>query len=276
MGPMITEMAFASGPTRGEANEPPRIELEGISKAFRVDGRFLPVLDDVSLRVDAGEFVSLIGPSGCGKSTLLNIIAGLEEPTGGSIHFDGRPAIRRPGAVGYMHQKDLLLPWRTVLDNSILGLELQGVSRAEARRRALDMAEQFGLKGFEGSYPHLLSGGMRQRVAFLRTALANQDVILLDEPFGALDALTRANMQEWLLRQWESWGKTVVLVTHDVDEAILLSDRVYVLTPRPASLKTSMPVDLPRPRSYEMITESVFVRMKAGLLGSLRTEGALG
>ena len=194
-----------------KANEPPRIELEGISKAFRVDGRSLPVLDDVSLRVDAGEFVSLIGPSGCGKSTLLNIIAGLEEPTRGSIHFDGRPAIRRPGAVGYMHQKDLLLPWRTVLDNSILGLELQGVSRAEARRRALDMAEQFGLKGFEGSYPHLLSGGMRQRVAFLRTALANQDVILLDEPFGALDALTRANMQEWLLRQWESWGKTVVL-----------------------------------------------------------------
>ena len=111
MGPMITEMTFASGPTRGEANEPPRIELEGISKAFRVHGRPLPVLEDVSLRVDAGEFVSLIGPSGCGKSTLLNIIAGLEEPTDGSIHFDGRPAIRRPGAVGYMHQKDLLLPW---------------------------------------------------------------------------------------------------------------------------------------------------------------------
>ena len=276
MGPMITEMTFASGPTRGETSAPPRIELEGVSKAFHVDGSTLPVLEGVSLSVRAGEFVSLIGSSGCGKSTLLNIIAGLEEPTGGSIHFDGRPADRRPGAVGYMQQKDLLLPWRTVLDNAILGLELQGVGRAEARRRALEMAEQFGLKGFENSYPHLLSGGMRQRVAFLRTALANQDVILLDEPFGALDALTRANMQEWLLRQWESWGKTVVLVTHDVDEAVLLSDRVYVLTPRPATLKMAMPVDLPRPRSYEMITEDDFVRMKAELLRALRLEDDLG
>ncbi len=274
---MITEMAEpATGIGLGETDAPPRIELEGVSKAFRVGGGPLPVLEDVSLAVRPGEFVSLIGPSGCGKSTLLNVIAGLEEPTAGSIRFDGRPAPRRPGAVGYMHQKDLLLPWRTVLDNAILGLELQGVSRSEARRRAMDMAEQFGLKGFEGSYPHLLSGGMRQRVAFLRTALANQDVILLDEPFGALDALTRANMQEWLLGQWESWGKTIVLVTHDVDEAVLLSDRVYVLTPRPGMLKMAMQVDLPRPRSYEMITESVFVRMKAELLGALRTEESVG
>ena len=273
MRPMISEMTeSATGHASGGAGAPPMIELEGISKAFRVDGAALPVLQDVSLSVGAGEFVSLIGPSGCGKSTLLNVIAGLEEPTAGSIRFDGRPADPRPGAVGYMHQKDLLLPWRTVLDNAILGMEIRGVSRSEARRRAMDMAEQFGLKGFERSYPHLLSGGMRQRVAFLRTALAGQDVILLDEPFGALDALTRASMQEWLLRQWESWGKTVMLVTHDVDEAILLSDRVYVMTPRPATLKMVMQVDLPRPRSYEMITEDPFVKMKAELLGALRTE----
>ncbi len=270
---MITEMTSASGPATGETAPRPRIELEGVGKAFRVDGETLPVLEDVSLSVSAGEFVSLIGPSGCGKSTLLNIIAGLEEPTHGEIRFDGRLSSGRPGAVGYMHQKDLLLPWRTVLDNAILGLEIQGVGRAEARRRALDMAEQFGLKGFEHSYPHLLSGGMRQRAAFLRTALANQEIILLDEPFGALDALTRANMQEWLLERWESWGKTVVLVTHDVDEALLLSDRVYVLTPRPARLKTVLNVHLPRPRSYEMITDDAFVRMKAELLSSLRTEG---
>ena len=273
---MITEMTSASGPATGETATPAKIELQAVGKEFRVDGATLPVLEDVSLSVSAGEFVSLIGPSGCGKSTLLNIIAGLEEPTSGNISFDGRPATGRPGAVGYMHQKDLLLPWRTVLDNAILGLEIQGVGRAEARRRALDVAEQFGLKGFESSYPHLLSGGMRQRAAFLRTALANQEIILLDEPFGALDALTRANMQEWLLRQWESWGKTVVLVTHDVDEALLLSDRVYVMTPRPARLKAVLAVDLPRPRSYEMITDDAFVRMKAELLRSLRTEEALG
>ena len=273
---MITEMAFASGPANGETAPRPKIELEGVGKEFRVDGATLPVLEGVSLSVSPGEFVSLIGPSGCGKSTLLNIIAGLEEPTAGGIRFDGQPASGRPGAVGYMHQKDLLLPWRTVLDNAILGLELRGVGRAEARRRALDMAEQFGLKGFESSYPHLLSGGMRQRVAFLRTALANQDIILLDEPFGALDALTRANMQEWLLERWESWGKTVVLVTHDVDEALLLSDRVYVMTPRPARLKAVLAVDLSRPRSYGMITNDAFVRMKADLLGALRTEETVG
>ncbi len=268
---MITEMTAASDHAPRDTAPRPRIELHGVGKAFRVDGAALPVLEDVSLSVYPGEFVSLIGPSGCGKSTLLNIVAGLEEPTAGGIYFDGRPATGRPGAVGYMHQKDLLLPWRTVLDNAILGLEIRGVGRAEARRRALDVAEQFGLKGFERSYPHLLSGGMRQRVAFLRTALANQEIILLDEPFGALDALTRANMQEWLLERWESWGKTVMLVTHDVDEALLLSDRVYVLTPRPARLKAVLSVDLPRPRSYEMITDDAFVRMKAELLGALRT-----
>ena len=272
MGPMITAMGSASCPASREPAARAKIELRGVGKEFRVNGASLPTLEDVSLSVSEGEFVSLIGPSGCGKSTLLNIIAGLEEPTRGSIYFNGQPASGRPGAVGYMHQKDLLLPWRAVLDNAILGLEIRGVSRSEARRRALEMTEQFGLKGFERSYPHLLSGGMRQRVAFLRTALANQEVILLDEPFGALDALTRANMQEWLLERWESWGKTVMLVTHDVDEAILLSDRVYVLTPRPARLKTVLTVDLPRPRSYEMITGEAFVGMKAELLGSLRTE----
>jgi ABC-type nitrate/sulfonate/bicarbonate transport system ATPase subunit len=250
----------------------PKIELEGIGQTFFVNGSALPVLQDIDLRVYRGEFVSLIGPSGCGKSTLLNIIAGLEEPTAGVIRSGGQPSAQRLGDIGYMHQKDLLLPWRTVLDNAILGLELQGEPRPQARKRALEVMESFGLEGFEGSYPSLLSGGMRQRVAFLRTVLADREVILLDEPFGALDAMTRANMQEWLLQLWASWEKTVIMVTHDVDEALLLSDRVYVLTARPGRVKMVLPVDLPRPRRYEMVTEEAFVKMKAKVIAALRDD----
>ena len=266
-------MASGTGHNQDGIEASPKIELEGIGHTFFVNGRPLPVLQDIDLRVYPGEFISLIGPSGCGKSTLLNLIAGLDEPTRGAIRSDGRQARRRLGDVGYMHQKDLLLPWRTVLDNAILGLELQGVPRPRARRQALEVVEQFGLKGFEGSYPSLLSGGMRQRAAFLRTVLADQEVILLDEPFGALDALTRANMQEWLLQLWESWGKTVLLVTHDVEEALLLSDRVYVMTARPGRVKMVLPVELSRPRRYDMVTEEAFVRMKAQVVEALRGEG---
>jgi ABC-type nitrate/sulfonate/bicarbonate transport system ATPase subunit len=266
-------MTSGTGDNPDGVDTSPKIELQGIGHTFFLDGRPLPVLQGIDLRVYPGEFVSLIGPSGCGKSTLLNIIAGLEEPTLGGIRSDGQSARRRLGYVGYMHQKDLLLPWRTVLDNAILGLELRGVPRPKARRQALELVEQFGLKGFEGTYPSLLSGGMRQRAAFLRTVLADQEVILLDEPFGALDALTRANMQEWLLQLWESWGKTVLLVTHDVEEALLLSDRVYVMTARPGRVKMVLTVELSRPRRYDMVTEEAFVRMKAQVVEALRGEG---
>ena len=253
-----------------DAALPPKIELDGIGQDFSLHGDPLPVLRGVDLRVHHGEFVSIIGPSGCGKSTLLNLIAGLEEPTQGRIFTDGRQVARRLGSVGYMHQKDLLLPWRSVLDNAILGPELRGRPRSQARSTALDLMRPFGLEGFEKSYPAHLSGGMRQRVAFLRTVLADQEIILLDEPFGALDALTRASMQEWLLGLWESWNKTVVLVTHDVEEAVLLSDRVYVLTPRPGRIKATLSVELPRPRRYEMVTEGAFVEIKARAMASLR------
>ena len=244
--------------------------MDGIGKDFFVDRNALPVLRDVDMSVHEGEFVSIIGPSGCGKSTILNIIAGLEEPTEGEVRTDGRQSARRLGAIGYMHQKDLLLPWRTVLDNAILGMEVQGKPKSQSRRRALELMDSFGLKGFEKNYPALLSGGMRQRVAFLRTVLADHEVILLDEPFGALDAMTRANMQEWLLQLWESWGKTVILVTHDVEEAVLLSDRVYVLTARPGRVTMELSVELPRPRRYEMVTEESFVKMKARIIAALR------
>ena len=251
-----------------------KVRTDSIHKSYAVDGRREPVLAGVSLTVGPGQFVSIIGPSGCGKSTLLNIIAGLDQPDAGTVEVDGDPASRRLGRIGYMQQKDLLLPWRTVVDNAALGLEIRGTPRRQARRRALELTEQFGLRGFEHQYPFALSGGMRQRAAFLRTMLLDQEVVLLDEPFGALDALTRVQMQGWLMELWGSLGRTIILITHDVDEAILLSDRVYVLTARPGRTKMLMDVELPRPRSYRLITDPSFTRFKAELLASLREESA--
>ena len=252
------------------------VRVQGVSKDVRQHGRPLAVLRDVDLYADPGEFISIIGPSGCGKSTLLNILAGLDFPSSGTVSLHGRHAEQRLGQVGYMQQKDLLLPWRTILDNVILGLELRGVPRREARGRATALLEQFGLKGFEHAYPYALSGGMRQRTAFLRTLLPEHEVLLLDEPFGALDALTRAQLHAWLLGLWETLHKTIVLVTHDVDEAIFLADRVYVMTARPGRVTLIQPVQLPRPRHQEVITTVAFTTLKATLLAALRQESLAG
>ena len=256
----------------------PKIRIESVHKSYVIDGRRQEVLAGIDLTANEGEFVSIIGPSGCGKSTLLNIIAGLDQPDSGAIELAGpfgQPAGttgRRLGQTGYMQQKDLLLPWRSVLDKTILGLELRGVPRKQAREQALEFTEAFGLKGFEHEYPYALSGGMRQRAAFLRTMLLDQDVVLLDEPFGALDALTRTQMQEWLLQLWESFNKTIVLITHDVDEALLLSDKVYLLTARPGRVTLLLDVALPRPRHYDMVTSPEFSALKARLMEALRPQ----
>ena len=249
-----------------------KIRLDRVSKTRVRDGAPLPVLDSVKFFARDGEFVSIVGPSGCGKSTLLNIIAGLDEPDSGEIHLDGIRPGKRLGQVGYMQQKDLLFPWRNVVDNAVMGLELRGVPRRNSRERALDLMESFGLAGFESAYPHALSGGMRQRVSFLRTVLADQQIFLLDEPLSALDALNRAQMQEWMQHTWLSLRKTIVLVTHDVDEAVFLSDRVYVMTARPGRMKLVVDVDLPRPRSLDVLTDPEFVAMKARLLSAIRGE----
>jgi ABC-type nitrate/sulfonate/bicarbonate transport system ATPase subunit len=245
------------------------IEVAGVSKSFRVDGRVEEALHEVSLRAEAGRFVTLIGPSGCGKSTLFNIICGLMEPDAGEVRLGGRAVRPRTGQVAYMPQKDLLLPWRTVLDNAILGPEIAGRPRAEARKRALALFPLFGLAGYERSYPAVLSGGMRQRAAFLRAVLQERPAILLDEPFGALDALTRAALQEWLLDVWARFGQTILFITHDVEEAIFLSDRIYVLTPRPGHVALALDVDLPRPRTRAMVTGAAFVGYKAQVLAAL-------
>ena len=244
--------------------------MQSVHKSFTVGGRPEQVLSGVDLSVGDGEFVSIIGPSGCGKSTMLNIIAGLDQPDSGVVEVFGDEGPDRLGRTGYMQQKDLLLPWRSVLDNAALGLEIRGVPRRQARERALELTEEFGLKGFEHQFPFALSGGMRQRAAFLRTMLLDQDILLLDEPFGALDALTRVQMQEWLLELWSRLSKTIVLITHDVDEALLLSDRVYVLTGRPGRVTMVMSVELPRPRHFQMVTSPEFAGLKSQLLDRLR------
>jgi ABC-type nitrate/sulfonate/bicarbonate transport system ATPase subunit len=247
----------------------PRIELRGVSKTFHGDGQSLLALDDVSLAVLPGEFVTVIGPSGSGKSTLFNLIVGLLQPDAGEICLDGAVCSDRVGRVGYMPQKDLLLPWRSVIDNAILPLELRGVPRAEAHERARAMLPLFGLEEFARAYPGALSGGMRQRAALLRTVLSERDILLLDEPFGALDALTRRELQDWLLDLWGRFGQTVVFITHDVEEALYLADRVIVLSPRPGRIAHTLAVDLPRPRRRGIIAWPRFGEQMAVLLGEL-------
>ena len=202
-------------------------------------------LADVSLELRAGELVALVGRSGCGKTTLLRILAGLIEPDAGEL--------QRGGRVVYMPQGDTLLPWRRTLENVSLGLELAGVARADARERARSQLERFGLHGFERHWPAELSGGMRQRATLLRTFLAGGEALALDEPFAALDALTREELREWLLEVWAAEARSVLLVTHDVEEAVFLADRVYVLSARPARVLDVVEVALPRPRTPEQL-----------------------
>lgn len=230
----------------------------------------LDVLDGVTFDVAPGEFVSVVGPSGCGKSTLFDVIAGLLAPDAGRVVVDGEDATGRVDPFAYMPQQDLLFPWRTVLDNTALGLEVAGVPRREARRRAGELFGPFGLAGFEDSRPGELSGGMRQRAALLRTVVQDRAVLLLDEPFGALDSLTRSDMQTWLDDVRAGFGWTVLLVTHDIREAVRLSDRVVVLGPRPARVRREVTVDLPRPRGPETTALPEFTAIEQELLATLR------
>src|SRR5215217_2956314 len=250
----------------------PKLRIEKVSMAFKTPAGLYHALAPVTLNIPEGRFVSLIGPSGCGKSTIFNIVAGLLEPTSGRVLIDGIDATGTIGRVGYMLQKDLLLPWRTVLDNVILGMEIQGVPLAEARRRALPLLQRYGLAGFEHLYPNALSGGMRQRAALLRTLLFDTDVILLDEPFGALDAQTKLQMQEWLMQLWSDFKKTVVFVTHDVEEAIYLSDEIHVMGTRPGRVLETIPVSIPRPRARTTALTPEFIVIKERCMNLLSVD----
>jgi ABC-type nitrate/sulfonate/bicarbonate transport system ATPase subunit len=247
----------------------PRIELRHVSKTFSGIDRAVPALEDVSFKVMPGEFITIIGASGSGKSTLFNLCVGLLEPDEGEILIDGERPENRAGMVGYMPQRDLLLPWRSVLHNVLIPLEIQGIPKRESRQKALEMLPHFGLETFENEYPSALSGGMRQRAALLRTWLTGRSTLLLDEPFGALDALTRKELQNWLLRVWQEFERTVMFITHDVEEAVYLADRVIVLSARPGEIKRELKIDLPRPRRQRMTAEPEFGKLVRELLEEL-------
>jgi ABC-type nitrate/sulfonate/bicarbonate transport system ATPase subunit len=244
------------------------VSLRGIAHAY---AGVVPVeaIDEVDLELRGGEFVAVVGPSGCGKSTLLRILAGLVVPTRGEAFIGDARANGHPGLVAYQPQHDLLLPWRRVLANATLGAEVAGIPARDAQREAGARFARFGLAGFERAWPATLSGGMRQRVALLRTFLVPRPVLLLDEPLGALDAITRRGMQEWLQEVWSDDGRTVVLVTHDVEEALLLADRVIVMSARPGRVVAELPVEFARPRDKLLVTGPDFVAAKERLLDAL-------
>jgi ABC-type nitrate/sulfonate/bicarbonate transport system ATPase subunit len=246
------------------------IVAKSLSKSFPSKNGVSNVLKGVNLQVSSGEFVSIIGPSGCGKSTLLHILAGLIEPDEGTVALTSGSSYRESlRHIGYMQQADTLLPWRRLLENVTLGLEIRGVPRHKARSQALTFFDIFGLSGFEDYYPAMLSGGMRQRASLLRTVVLQSKVLLLDEPFGALDALTRHEMQEWLAELCATWSSSVVLVTHDIDEALLLSDTMYVMSARPGSIIYKNTVSLQRPRTRATLANPTFITLKARLLEHL-------
>jgi ABC-type nitrate/sulfonate/bicarbonate transport system ATPase subunit len=249
----------------------PAIALDGVSHVF-AGATPVEALRDVSLVVQEGTFASLLGPSGCGKSTILRMLSGLLVPSAGSVAIAGADARGRSGLTAYMPQRDLLLPWRRVEENATFGAEMAGADRDEARARARALLDQFGLAGFEHAWPSQLSGGMRQRLALLRTFLMPRQTLLLDEPFGALDAITRREMQEWLQGVWMGDRRSVLLVTHDVDEALVLSDVVFVMSSRPGRIAAEVAVDLPRPRGDRDLTSARFVALKTQVLTALRGE----
>lgn len=242
-----------------------------LGMAFPAGGGHLEALAEASLSVCRGEFVCLLGQSGCGKSTLLHILGGLLRPTSGSVRFDGRPLRWPQQRIAYVFQKANLMPWRTALANVTLPLEVRRVPRAEADRRAREALRLVGLQGFEHAHPRNLSGGMEQRVAIARALVQGADLLLLDEPFGSLDALTREQLNEELLRIWRTQGKTVVMVTHSIAEALFLADRILVLTSRPGRLALEVEVPLPRPRTLDSLPGPEYARLAQRLREAIRS-----
>ncbi|MFC5401876.1 ABC transporter ATP-binding protein [Cohnella soli] len=250
----------------------PMLEVQGLSKVYMRGKERFQVLDNVSLTVGEGEFVSIIGPSGSGKSTLFRLIGGVEKPDQGSIRIAGQETAGRRGLISYMPQQAALFPWLTVADNVSTALMTAGAPKKEAKEQALAWLARIRLDDVAGAYPHLLSGGMQQRVSFLRALLMKRDVMCLDEPFAALDALTRSEMQRWLLELWESDRRSVLFVTHSIEEALMLSDRLYVLSPAPAKVLKEMIVPFARPRRSDVWKEREFVELKQEVLALLGAE----
>lgn len=241
---------------------PSKLEVTNISKRFGS----MPVLENVNLTLNQGEIVSLLGVSGCGKTTLFNLIAGLLSPDRGEIRLAGQRITDMPGQVSYMLQKDLLLPYRTIEDNVALPLILKGMNKKQARHQAGQYFERFGLSQTNKKWPHQLSGGMKQRAALLRTYLFSKDVALLDEPFSALDKITKDQMHQWFLEVMADIQMTVLFVTHDIDEAIMLSDRIYLLAGKPATISQQIIIESPKPRPKDFVTSQEFIHYKKRLI----------
>jgi len=249
------------------------LSLRGISREFLTRGRVVRAVADLSLDVAPGEFLTIVGPSGCGKSTLLNMVSGLLPASGGELLYQGTPIAGVNPEIGYVTQADNLYPWRTLRENVEFPLEVRGMARAARRRRAAELIERVGLGGFEDHYPFELSGGMRQRGNIIRTLSYDPQVILMDEPFGPLDAQTRLILQDQLLHLWDAARKTIVFITHDLGEAVALADRVVVMTARPGRIKSICPVPLARPRDlFHIHDEEQFRRTYDRLWEDLETE----
>ncbi len=250
-----------------------KLQIEGVGVRFTSrKGQDVTALESISLGIADRELSVIVGPSGCGKSTLLRLVAGLMRPTSGRITLDGRPVTGPSAERGMVFQSYTLFPWLTVRKNIEFGLDIRGVATAERRGITSSFIEQVGLQGFEDAWPDQLSGGMRQRVALARALANDPEILLMDEPFGALDSQTRQLMQELLLGIWERSHKTVLFITHDIDEAILLADRLYVMTARPGRIKRALDVPLARPRSLDALTSPEFMALKREVLGLMHAE----
>lgn len=242
-----------------------KLRVESIKKNFNSTS----VIEDVSFYVKENEFVSLLGPSGSGKSTIFNIISGLLNPDSGKVIINEDDYTGKTGHVSYMYQKDLLLPWKRIIDNAAMPLVLKGEKKDTSREKVSKYFKTFGLEGFEEKYPHQLSGGMKQRAALLRTYMFSKDIMLLDEPFGALDAITRSKMHFWLLDVIKKLNSTVLFITHDIEEAIFLSDRIYILSDKPARIKEEVEVKLENRTSKDIVTTKEFNDIKRRILNAL-------
>ncbi|GAB3729063.1 ABC transporter ATP-binding protein [Nocardiopsis nanhaiensis] len=249
-----------------------KLNLQGVSKTFHQRGGSVQALDNITLDVSEGEFVSLIGASGCGKSTLLRLVDGLTKPSGGELILDGSQVTSPGPDRAFVFQQDRLLPWRTIKDNVAFGLEVQGAPKDEVATRCAELLELMGIPGFADAYPHELSGGMRQRVNIARALAVDPQVLLMDEPFAALDGQTREIMQAELMRVWQETKKTVLFVTHQIDEAVYLSDRIIVLTVRPGRVKQEIHVDIPRPRTLQTKRTPEFTRYVDEIWGLIEQE----
>ena len=254
------------------------VELRNVGKSFidRKRGRETVALADVSMTIGKSEFACILGPSGCGKSTILNLVAGFEQPNSGAVLIDGRPITAPDRSRGMVFQQPLLFPWLNVIDNITFGPRMAGAPAEQYAAQAARYVQLMGLTGFEKHYPYELSGGMQQRVALARAWISEPELFLMDEPFGALDAQTRLMMQELLLRVWERSRTTVMFVTHDIDEALFLADRIFIMTARPGRIKENLVVDFARPRNYEtIIFEQQYITLKQRILQVIRGETLL-